>query len=288
MRLQQGWHYSRRSITSRDLSLMARGHLGSVVAFLRRATGSAGSGESTDGALLEQFTRHNDEAAFAELVGRHGPMVLAVCLRILGDAHAAEDAFQATFLILARKAGSVRRPDGVGCWLHSIAVRVSRKMRAGGLRRRECAALVEAEDGNDPVAEAALKELGTLLDEELGRLPETYRAPLILCYLEGRTNDEAARELGWPRGTVSGRLARARDLLRGRLARRGLALSGGALASLLAGSAARAGVPPALAGATVRAAAGFAAGAVAATPAVILAQGVLETMFVVKLKFAAC
>ncbi|HKB37075.1 MAG TPA: sigma-70 family RNA polymerase sigma factor, partial [Gemmataceae bacterium] len=268
---------------------MASGQLASILGRLRRAVGLAGEGNRADGLLLERFARHGDEAAFTLLVQKHGAMVLGVCERVLGDVHEAEDAFQATFLILARKALAIRKSASVGSWLHGVALRVARKMKAAAARHRLHERQVEVVAEDDPPADAARRELRPLLDEELGRLPESYRAPLVLCYLEGKTNAEAARELGWPRGTVSGRLARARDLLRGRLQRRGITLSSGLLVALLT-ECARA-VPIALVGSTVKAAAVFAAGNAAAAgaispPAAAAAEGVMQAMLVTKMKFA--
>jgi RNA polymerase sigma factor (sigma-70 family) len=252
--------------------------LNRVLHFLRPA---ASAGEVTDGELLRRFVATREGAAFTALVHRHGPMVLGVCRRVL-DAHDAEDAFQATFLVLARRAASVRKGASVASWLYGVAWRVARKARAGAARRVVPPEPVGAAPP-DPAAEAAWRELRVLLDEELSRLPEKYRAPLVLCYLEGKTNEEAARLLGWTKGTVSGRLARARDLLRARLARRGLGLTAGALAGLAVAN----GAPPvsaALAESTINAV--LTGGATA--PAAALAQGVLKAMFVTRLTYLAC
>jgi RNA polymerase sigma factor (sigma-70 family) len=230
-----------------------------------------------DRQLLEQFlTRRGEaaEAAFATLVERHGPMVLGVCRRALSDPHDADDAFQATFLILVRRAESVRVNDSLGRWLYGVSCRVASRARNNAGRRlsRECALvtagerLATAEPADDRL------DLRVVLDEELSRLPAKYREPLVLCYLQGQTHEGAARELGWPVGTVRGRMARARDLLRLRLVRRGLAPSA-ALLSATISSEARAAVPPVLIDSTVRAASRIAAGQAAAT--VVSAQVVV-------------
>jgi RNA polymerase sigma factor (sigma-70 family) len=181
--------------------------------------------------------------------------VLSVCRRVLGDSPDVDDAFQATFLVLVRKADSLRRPDLLGNWLYGVAYRIARKARAGaGLRRRHEAQRA-AMSNADPIPGAVADDLRPVLDEELHQLPEKYRVALVLCYLEGKTNEEAARLLRWPTGTVKGRLARARVLLRDRLVRRGLGFSAGVLALALAKAAARAEtVPGPLADKTVKAA----------------------------------
>jgi RNA polymerase sigma factor (sigma-70 family) len=268
---------------------MAQGPLSGVLRHVRRLVGGRPAEAATDGPLLEQFVRGRDEAAFAELVGRHGPMVLAVCRRVLRHEQDAEDAFQATFLVLAKKAGSVRRPEALGCWLYEVAYHVALRARAAAARRRQEERRSDVMTQPDPMTEAAARELRAVLDEELHRLPAKYRAPLVLCYLQSRTNEEAARQLGWTKGTVSGRLARARGLLRGRLARRGLALAPVLFVPALAEGSAAATLPAALAGATTRAAVRFAAAktaaaAVASAPVAALTEGVLKTMFWTKLK----
>jgi RNA polymerase sigma factor (sigma-70 family) len=246
-----------------------------VIYLLRRAI--APPGDEDDGELLRRFLIGGEGAAFAGLVRRHGPMVFGVCRRVLDDVHDAEDAYQATFLVLARKAASVRKPQALASWLYGVAYRVACRTRAAVQRHRITADAAPPVSSSDPVAEAAWRELRPVIDEELNRLPEKYRAPLVLCYLQGKTNEEAAQLLGWPKGTVSGRLARARDLLRPRLARRGVALLTGGLVVLLAQGAAPA--PAALVETTVQAALG---GGVPA-PAAALAEGVLRAMFVSQL-----
>ena len=243
----------------------------------------------TDGELLECYIRRRDEAAFEALVRRHGPMVLGVCRRILLNAADAEDAFQATFLVLVRKAASVVPRALVGNWLYGVAHNTAIKAKAMNSKRRtkERQAAQRTRPGLAPEG----GQLLAALDEELGRLPEKYRAPIVLCELEGRTVKEVARHLGWPQGTVAGRLARARLMLTKRLAQRGLALPAGALAAALAQGAASAGVPNAVVVSTLKAAAMVAAGQ-AAAPGVIsarvaaLTEGVLRTMLLSKLKRA--
>jgi RNA polymerase sigma factor (sigma-70 family) len=267
---------------------MATGPLGGVVDYLRQVAAPPDAGGQSDRALVLRFVEERDESAFAALVQRHGPMVLGVCLRVLGDEHDAEDAFQATFLVLARRAGSVRRQESVGSWLYGVAYRTALKARTTAARRRAREQQARAMTSADPEATAAWQELRPLLDAELDQLPEKYRAPLVLCYLEGKTNEEAARLLGWTKGTVSGRLARARDLLRGRLTRRGLTLTSALLATALAEGTASAAVPMSLAISTVKAAVAGAAPAVTAglvsAHTAALAEGVSHAMFLGKLK----
>ena len=231
------------------------------------------------GQLLERFAVDRDEAAFEALVGQHGPMVLGTCRRMLSDPHDVDDAFQATFLVLARKAGSIRDADRLGPWLHGVARRVATRSRALSARRDAR----ERSGGEEPAAEVPDPlerfELRAALDEELSRLPEKYRAPLVLCYLEGLTHDEAAEQLRWPVGTVRSRLAGGRDRLRTRLTRRGLAPSAAVPAILPHAS-----IPQALLSTTVRVAtsAGSAPAHVAS-----LAKGALIAMMWNKLKVVA-
>jgi RNA polymerase sigma factor (sigma-70 family) len=174
--------------------------------------------EQTDSQLLKRFASQQDQAAFAALVRRHGPMVLAVCRRVLGNAHDADDAFQATLLVLVRKACVIARPESLGNWLYGVAYRVAVKARANAARRSGHERRAPAKAWVDLLEEAIRRELRSVLDAELSHLPDEYRTPLVLCYLEGKTNAEAARMLGWPTGSISGRrLARARELLRKRL-----------------------------------------------------------------------
>jgi RNA polymerase sigma factor (sigma-70 family) len=246
-----------------------------------------------DGALLERFVANNDEAAFEVLVQRHGPMVHGVCRRILADSHDAEDAFQATFLVLARRAATIRTPDAIGAWLHAVAVQVATRARKARTQRNRVHILTELDIGQTTSSEsvdAEWRELRPVLDEELGRLPEKYRAPVVLCYLEERSNAEAAEQLGWPIGTVKGRLARARSLLQTRLARRGVALGATLLATAGASrTALAAAVPVALGTATVQQAMLIATGAApvmaGTTPAVAaLYKGGLLAMKLSRIK----
>jgi RNA polymerase sigma factor (sigma-70 family) len=198
--------------------------------------------ELSDDGLLERYLVGNEataQEAFGALVQRHGPMVLGICRHILDEEHDAEDAFQATFLVLARKGGTIRNRTVLAGWLHEVAHRIANKARAGGARRRtlERQAMAMSPTPNEPNRQAetaAWNELRPILHDEVAKLPEKYRLPVILCYLEGKTNEEAAAVLDWPVGTVKGRLSRARDVLRSRLLRRGLALSAGFLLTAFA------------------------------------------------------
>jgi RNA polymerase sigma factor (sigma-70 family) len=256
----------------------------------RQSAGPSPDQGPADGQLLARFVADRDEAAFAALVRRHGPMVFGVCRRVLHDAHEAEDAFQATFLVLVHKARSVGRPESLGPWLHGVAYRTAARARQA-VRRRARQREVAAMPDRGPADEAAWRELRPVLDEELSRLAQKYRAPLVLFYLEGKTTEEVARQLGCPKGTVLSRLARGRDRLRGRLLRRGLAFSVAGIVGVLAEKAAPAAVPALVAEGAIRAAALTAAGqaAAGAIPASVaaLTEGVLRSMFLSKLKVVA-
>jgi RNA polymerase sigma factor (sigma-70 family) len=189
-------------------------------------------GALADPDLLERYRRERNEAAFAVLLERHGPLVLRVCGRLLDDGHAVEDAFQATFLTLAHQAGSIRKSTSLAAWLHGVACRVARRMRDRARRTFPAAALHPAAD-EDPAAEVMRRELGCALQEEIDRLPERYRQVTVLCCVEGTTRDEAAQRLGVPAAAVKKRLEAARGLLRRRLTRRGIVPSTAVLAALL-------------------------------------------------------
>jgi RNA polymerase sigma factor (sigma-70 family) len=191
---------------------------------------SAGPGElAADSFLLERFVRDRDDNAFAVLVARHGPLVRGVCQRVLAEVHAADDAFQAVFLVLARRAAEVRPQQSLASWLHGVAYRVALKSRAIETKRRRretsSAELDPTDPRPDPLGELSARELLTALDEELQRLTDAHRLPILLCCLEGRSQEEAASMLGWTVGSVKGRLERGRANLHARLARRGLTLS---------------------------------------------------------------
>jgi RNA polymerase sigma factor (sigma-70 family) len=264
---------------------MANASLGKVIRHLRQSLDRDDVGALSDAELLERVVARRDPAAFEVLVWRHGALVLGLCRRMLRHEQDAEDAFQAAFLVLLRKAGSVGKRQALASWLYKVALRVALRLRSRQRSRRERPGV----DVPAPEAPPELlwRDLRPVLDEEVNALPEKYRAPFILCYLEGLTNEEAARHLGCPKGTVLSRLAWARERLRGRLARRGLALSAGALSAAAASAA-----PPAplvaatMKAATLVAAGKSAAGAVSARAAQ-LAQGVLRDMFLRKLKIVA-
>ena len=248
-------------------------------------------GMLSDGQLLDRFVERREASAFEAIVERYGPLVWGVCRRVLRDHHDAEDAFQATFLVLARKASSVMPREKLGNWLYGVAFQTAMKARATRAKRRVRERPAGEMTEPEAVPDEHADELLSRLDREVTRLPEKYRLPIILCELEGKTHRQAAEQLGWPVGTVSGRLSRARALLASRLSRPGTTLTVGALGVLLAHDAARAGVPPELVRSTARAAslstAGKAvtAGVVSAEVAALTGE-VLKTMLLNKLKLA--
>src|SRR5579883_1903544 len=239
---------------------MANLQLGAVLQQLRRAAARKQEDELSDSQLLERFTQRRDESAFAALLRRHGPMVLGVCRGVLRQLHDVEDAFQATFLILSQKAASIRRTESVGAWLHGVAYKVALKARTRAARVAVGQAFQPDERAmpdripTDPLDDLTVRELRQALHEELRQLPEKYRTPLILCYLEGKTQEEAARQLAWSPRRVRDRLQRGREQLRRRLHKRGLAPAVMLGTALFVAEDASAAVPAALAGATVRAA----------------------------------
>jgi RNA polymerase sigma factor (sigma-70 family) len=268
---------------------MNQRRMSDVIQHLRQIVRPQEAAGLSDAELLRRWVADRDEAAFELMLWRHGPMVLGVCRRILRDGHLAEDAMQATFLALVRKAASIGRSEAVAGWLYRVAYRVALEAKARAARWPPGDA-----DGLDaltilPSETAVWRDLRPVLDEELGRLSAKYRVPFVLHYLEGRTNEEVARELGCPVGTVLSRLGRARERLRFRLIRRGLALSAGALAASLTGNALSAAVPTGVIGPLVKAAAAVAAGQLPASGlvsanAAALADALIRGMTMTKLK----
>lgn len=270
---------------------MATDRMNTVIQHIRQSVRFQDEAAWTDGQLLTHFIEHNDESAFASLVRRHGAMVMGVCLRVARNQHDAEDAFQATFLILVRKAASIGSRELIANWLYGVAYHTALKAKAVNMKRRirekqvtelPEPALAEG-SGND--------DLKALIDQELNRLPTKYRIPILLCELEGRSRKEAAEIIGCPEGSLSSRLARAKTMLAKRLARHGLAVSGGSLSAALAQNAASACVPPSIAAVTIKTATLVAAGQATVgmiSPKVAaLMEGVLKVMLLSKLNIGA-
>jgi RNA polymerase sigma factor (sigma-70 family) len=267
---------------------MKLGGVGTAGRELRTLFEGGATAALTDGQLLARFSSGrgdaSSEVAFAALVARHGPMVWGTCRRILRDPHAADDAFQATFLVLVKKARSVRVEDSLGRWLHGVGVRVA--LRARAVEARRSAVDLSIVEPSIPDAEVNLRDLRTAIDEEVERLPSSYRSVVVLCHLEGLTRELAADRLGCPVGTVNSRLSRASDLLRTRLTRRGFAPASGALAAWLAGSDGTAwasiAVPPDLVNLTASIASGVASGGASAglvpSGAAVLWKATLRSM----------
>jgi RNA polymerase sigma factor (sigma-70 family) len=263
-----------------------------VLQGLRKFAALQAGRELSDGDLLERFLRADDESAFMALVERHGPMVLGVCRRALRHGHDAEDACQAAFLVLARKAASICRKASISSWLHGVARRVAANLKRERSRRRRHELRAEPSTPREAGADVSWQEVRAILDEELERLPERYRTPLILCYLDGKTRDEAAHQLGLTSGSLHGRLERGRHLLRERLTRRGVTLSAALLATALDEGVSLAALPPTIVVASAKAAHWLAAGqplyeGVVPAHILSLAREVLRGMFLTKLKTAA-
>jgi RNA polymerase sigma factor (sigma-70 family) len=259
-----------------------------LIQHLRRVVLRCDGAGLSDDQLLECFVTGHDEEAFAALVHRHGPMVWNVCRRLLRCLHDAEDAFQATFLVLARKGASVRPRECVGNWLYGVAYRTALRARSSNARRREKESETVDRCGSDAAEDEGWLELLPYLDRELNRLPDKYRLPVVLCELEGRSRKEVAGQLRIPEGTLSSRLATARKLLAGRLHRHGLTLAGAALTALMAQNGASACLPKELVISTVKAAGLVAAGRTAAgvvsTAVATLTEGVVKSMLLSKLR----
>lgn len=266
---------------------MTHAALNQVVGRLRSRAKVQGYAVLTDGDLLERYLASRDESAFEALVQRHGPMVLAVCRRVSDNAEDAEDAFQATFLVLVRKAASIRPRHKVGNWLCGVAYRAGMKARAMTHRRRTREKQIPAATQPAAIGSGLWDELLPKLDAELNALPEKFRLPIVLCDLEGKTRKEAAETLEWPEGTVAGRLAQGRAMLAKRLIKNGLPISAGVLVGLLAQNAASASLPPALSSGLVNALAGSMASPrilVISAKVAAIADGVLKTMLISKLR----
>lgn len=230
---------------------MPSGAMQNVMRQIRRLVARPGPSGQTDEELLDRFVRLQDDEAFSTLVRRHWPLVLGVCLRLLHHRQDAGDAFQATFLTLVRKGHTIRQRGALASWLYRVAFRIALRHKARAANRESPESLGDVPVNNDPAVAAGWGELQPVLDQELQRLPPKYRAPMVLCYLEGKTYEEAASTLGCPKGTVAIRLLRGRQMLKDRLARRGLMAAAGCVATLAVVPAANAAVSPAVAAATI-------------------------------------
>lgn len=268
---------------------MSNGRVNHVVLQLRKLAGADYNGSLPDRVLLERFVQERDEIAFAALVDRHGPMVLGVCRRVLRNAHDAEDACQAAFLVFVRKAASIRKAHSVASWLHGVAFRAAANLKRKVSRQPECASTID-EVPQKETWDPTWSEVRQMLDDEVQRLPPRLQAPVLLCCLEGKTRDEAAEALGWRLSTLRGRLERGRELLRSRLSRRGLSLSGALLTSLLTQNTSTAALPSALLARIAHSAMLEAAGSISttgilSTRVAALTEGVLRTMWLSKLRY---
>lgn len=269
---------------------MATSQINRVIDYLRRTALAGGEANLTDGQLLECFVRHRDEAAAAALVRRHGPMVWGVCRRVLRSHHDAEDAFQATFLVLLRRAASITSRELVAHWLYGVAHQTALKARATTAKRmareKQVIEMPESEAGTEP---NLWPDLQPLLDQELSRLPDKYRLAIVLCDLEGKSRKEAARQLKIPEGTLSSRLTTARTMLATRLARHGLAVSGASVAAVLTQNVASASEPTSVLSSTIKVVTLVAAGKTApagliSAKVAALMEGVVKSMLLTKLK----
>jgi RNA polymerase sigma factor (sigma-70 family) len=270
---------------------MATSQMSEVISYLCRTVILRDGVGLTDWQLLQDYLGRRDEAALATLVRRHGPMVWGVCRRVLRNYHDAEDAFQATFLVFVRKASSIASPELLANWLYGVAHQTALKARTTAAKRRARERQVTEMPEPAATEQVVSSDLQPLLDQELSRLPDKYRVAIVLCDLGGKTRKAAARQLGVPEGTLAARLARGRVMLAKRLARHGLAVSGGVLGAVLAENVASAGVPTSVVSSTIKATTLFAAGQAAATGAIstkvaALTEGVLKTMLLTKLKIA--
>jgi RNA polymerase sigma factor (sigma-70 family) len=264
---------------------MSIGQLNPLLRHVRRLAGVAVGESQSDAQLLARFQTNSEESAFAALMRRHSRLVWSVCRRVLGHEQDAEDAFQATFLVLARKAGSIRNTEAVGSWLHGAAYRIAmRAKRDAAIRRKHESKVPGANASGSDASEISLREGLAILDEEVDQLGGKQRAVFIACCLEGRTMAEAARELGWKEGTVSGTLFRAKERLRSRLARRGVTLS--AVLTLLALTESAPAAPAKLITSTLQAALRYAAGGPAPATLTALIRGASKAMFWTKMKIA--
>ncbi|MBV9124419.1 MAG: sigma-70 family RNA polymerase sigma factor [Planctomycetes bacterium] len=266
---------------------MTRAASNPLLQMIRRVLEGERVRQLSDQALLQEFKERGDEAAFKALLYRHGPMILSVCRNVLGNDADAEDAFQATCVILVRKAASIRKTASIGSWLHGVAYRTALKARARAQAREKKESCTPGRPASDP-GDLAWREVRQVLHEELTGLAERFRAPLVACYLEGKTQQEAAAQLGMAKSTLKERLERGRSLLRARLVRRGLGPA--ALLTVAAWPDASASVPGTLMSSTVKAATLIARGQavmVVLSPNVAaLTEGALKTVFLTKLKLA--
>jgi RNA polymerase sigma factor (sigma-70 family) len=283
-------HYQRKAEDSRSQGsgVMAAAQPDILLRYIRKLRAAYGSEQLSDRELLRRFAESNDQAAFELLMRRHGPMVLRLCRRILPQVQDAEDVFQATFLVLARQAASRHWQESVGNWLYGVAYRLAQGAKREAARRSRHEHQVGNRDFPDPVSEITLRETLLLLDEELNHLPERYRAAMVLCYLEGKTRDEAAKQLGWSLGTLKRRLEEGRKRLHDRLVHRGATFCSALAAASLgqgdcpAAALMKSALTAAGANATHKAATGLVSKQVAA-----LAEGALRTMMFAKLQIAA-